>query len=457
MVEELRIRNTSQQLYDRAYSAAWRSHQLHDPSTWLLRDPDAEEKMLRDADIAHGIGYRRHLIAGKDWTVTPQDEASDVATLSVDVATALLKGIKHFSDGRLNLARAFFSGSRFARIQGRPRMLTIGDGVPRIWWVPVRLEDEDKRFYRIVPKIEKGKVHAHWERFDITQNKFIPLPVSAAKQTIKHVYQDDQATLGHGRALREALGWWWYAKTHTFQESLQAVERFAQGMLVAKIDGARSAKTDLPNTEVINKWVQKLEDMRGRHVLVFDKLDQVEMIQMDGQGWQLLKDMRTELRSTILTLILGANLTTSADKGGSFALAEVQQNSTEALIKLDRQALEDTLSDDLLGCLWFKNHANLVELGIEEEMPRFSITWEQKQDPAARAQVAAQLNSIGIDLALEDVLEQTGFRMPKSGEAIIPGGSPQPSGGGLPGLPGFGEGGLFTKDPREMETSPAAA
>ena len=70
MTSELRTRNQSQQLYVRALSQAWRNtQQLHDPSVWLLRDPEVEEKMLRDADIAHAVGYRRHLIAGRTWKV----------------------------------------------------------------------------------------------------------------------------------------------------------------------------------------------------------------------------------------------------------------------------------------------------------------------------------------------------------------------------------------------------
>ena len=72
MTSELRLQNQSQNLYVRALSAAYRNNvQIYDPSLWLARDPEAEEKMLRDADIAHAVGYRRHLIAGRNWRLTP--------------------------------------------------------------------------------------------------------------------------------------------------------------------------------------------------------------------------------------------------------------------------------------------------------------------------------------------------------------------------------------------------
>jgi hypothetical protein len=443
MTTEMRIRNQSQQLYVRALSSAWRNGvQLHDPSLWLLRDAEAEEKMLRDADIAHAVGFRRHLIAGRQWNLTPRIDASPRGPMAVAVGTELLDGIKNFSGARMNLARAFFSGSRFARIHGEPRTLTIGDGRPRTWWVPRRLEDEDKRMYRIVPKRDEQtqRVSAHWERWEVGPDEFRPLTQEAVTHTIMHVYQDDQATLGHGRALREALGWWWYAKEHVFAETLQAVERFAQGILSAKVDGARDAATGLPNSELIEAWTAVLEDLRARHVLVFDAADNVEHVKMDAQGWQLLHTVREELRATIHTLVLGANLTTAASEGGSYALAEIQENSTEALIQYDRETLEETLTDDLLGCVWYRNHANLVELGIVDEKPRFNVKQEKRTDPKERADVAGVLLQNGVDLSLEDLLEQTGFRKPEPGEEIVEGGQAAAPGAGLP-LPGMFKGG----------------
>lgn len=438
MSEAIRVRNQAAQIYTRAMSSAWRNGvQLHDPSLWLFRDPEVEEKMLRDVDIAHAVGYRRHLIAGKDWTVIPREESSPRAALSVHVGNTLLKEIENFTQARLNLARAFFSGARFARIHGEARILTLGDGKKRTWWVPTRLEDIDKRMYRIVPNNEDGDLTAYWERWNVGEAAYEIETKRDALNTIKHVYQDDEASLGHGSALREALGWTWYSKDHIFQESLAAVEKFAQGVLTAKIDGARDATTGLPNATVIAEWVATLEDLRARHVLVFDKSDDVSIINGGGEGWQLMETMRAELRNAVFTLVMGATLPTGASDGGSYALAEVQENSTEALIQFDRETLQETLSKSLLGCVWFRNHANLVELGIADEKPLFSITQEKRQDPQERATVASTLSAMGIDLSLAEVLEQTGFSMPEDGEEIVKGGSAVPANGFGGSLPSY--------------------
>jgi len=443
MTQELRIRNQSQSLFNRALTTAYRNGvQIYDPSIWLMRDPDAEEKMLRDADIAHAVGYRRHLIAGRQWNLTPRDDTSETSELAVKIGEELLGHVPHFTQARFNLARAFFSGSRFARIHGRPEVLDIGDGRRRTWWVPTRLEDIDKRNFRIVPDmdIDGGQLAAHWERWDVGVGDWGVETTKDATETIRHVYADDQATLGHGRALREAIGWWWYAKEHVFQESLQAVERFAQGIIHAKINGVRDATSGKPNATLITEWQDLLEDLRARHVLVSDRDDEVEIISPSAEGWQMLSTMREELRSTIFTLVLGANLTTSANEGGSYALAEIQENSTEALIQYDRETLEETLTDDLLGCLWKKNLANVRELGIGGEMPRFAITQEKRTDPKERAEVFEIANRMGLPLATDDIYEQLGTRKPDEEEDILAGAIP----GGLhgdgfgSGVPGFG-------------------
>jgi hypothetical protein len=433
MPQELRAFNTARRQWLNDYSSAWAGRkEIFDPSLWLQREPDIEEKMLRDADIAHAVGYRKSLIAGRQWNLMPRDDKSEMRKVAVSVGTELLEAIEGFTGSRKSLARAFFSGQRFSLIHGEMRTLTLGDGRPRRWWVPTRLEDRDKRMYRIMADNDGETLRANWEEWNVASREWETLTKADAAYLIKHTYEDDQSSLGYGRALREALGWWWYAKAEVFQESLKAVEKYAGGTIVARIDGLRDAETGLPNAEVMNEWADTLEDHRARHTLVYDKADEVEIIEPGGQGWQMLTDMRDDLKNTIFTLVLGANLTTAANDGGSFALAEVQENSTEALIQFDREVLEETLTKDLLGCIWFKNHANMVELGISNEKPRFAITQEKRQDPMQRAQVAQTLNSIGVDIAADDLYEQTGFKKPEPGEDIIEGGSAQPA------IPGFG-------------------
>lgn len=439
MASELRLYNSSQQLYNQALTSVYRNGvQVYDISTWLARDPDAEDKMLRDADISYAISYRQALVAGRQWTLQPKLKGSPRADLAVDVGTQLLGDIKQFTAARQLLSRAFFHGQRCARIHGHTRRMTIGDGRERTWWLPNRLEDLDKRSYRIVPRNDGEKIEAHWQHWNVAKGAWEPDSPLENLHVIRHTYQDEQGTLGYGRALREALGWVWYTKVNVFQESQQAVERFAQGLVHVKVDGARDAETGKPNSQLIEDWLRKIQNMMARHVLVTDSNDTVEIISGSSAGWELMKDMRGELRSAIVTLVLCANLTTSADKGGSYALGEIQENSTEALVQFDREAMEETLTDHLMECIWWHNAANLRELGIHAEKPRFNIKQEKRTEPKDRADVANILHGMGVALAKEDLYEQTGFRMPQDGEEVVAGAvAPAPMAPGLDPLGGF--------------------
>ena len=442
MPQELRTRPPAQLIYNRDLSTAWRNRvQLPQPSNWELRDPEIESKMMRDDVIVQSMEIRRHRIAGSDWMLIPRDEASENAELSVAVGTRLIEGINRFSGARLNLARAFFSGQRWARIRDEPKQLRLGDGKLRTWRIPIELTDMDRHIFRIVPEqvnAEGGiRLKAHLEEWDIANNRYATLSRTARMNLIDHKYQDDQESLGYGRGLREALGWIWYAKTHTQQELLQAIEKHAQGQFVYKMDGLRDAQAAKPNSTIASDAIAVLEDMRARHILAIDSADSLEGTPSNGEGWQLIDSTLDRFDSKIRTLIIGANLTTSADKGGSFALAETQENSTETIVQFDRQNLEETFTIDLMGWAWWANHRNLVELGIAEDKPRFSITQEKREDPEKAIVVATGLHNLGLDLVKDELYEKFGMKKPEAADDVLEGTLAPP-----PGLGGFGDAGF---------------
>lgn len=433
MTTALRNRDASREIYNRDLSAAWRNGtRVWEPSVWLSRDPDAENKMLLDHDIGHAVGYRQKLVAGRQWDVVPKAAGDTQGNLATAVATELLSHVQNFTQSRLILARAFFHGARFGKIHGTTLRLSLGDGQPRTWWVPTSIEDHDKKRFQKRTSIDaSGKPSAWWEKWNVWAMKWQVQTEMDMVDTIAHVYQDDESSLGYGQGLREALGWLWDSKVHAFSENMQAVQRFAQGIKHAKIDGLRDGDSGMPNVEVMNKWVRALDNMFSGRSVVTDRNDDLTIIPGNAEGWELLKHTLDSLKSSIFTLVLGANLTTAGDKGGSYALAEVQENSTEALVQFDREALEETLTRDLLGCVWWHNYANLVELGIWGDRPRFNIRQEKKLDPQVRATVAQTLHGMGVALAADDLYEQTGFRKPVEGEEVIAGQVAMPA---LPGL-----------------------
>lgn len=405
--------------------AAWRRIEIRQPSIWLSRDPYAEEKMLRCVPIASAVETRCGKVAGRHWILTPRVPTDPRGDLAVAVGTELLGGLRKFSAARKLLAKAFFHGSRGAVIHTELRPMAIGDGRLRNWVVPVKLEDQSRfRYRKKLPDPHGDHPKAHWERWEILgkdSGQWVPLPISQAQNLIRHVYDDTEESLGYGKGLREQLGWPWWALAHTNQEAIGAIERFARGWVHAKVDGARNAETGLTNTAVVSEWQKKLQDMQSKHVIVSSKEDEIEVVVGSAEGWQMISDFRKDLKADIATLVLAANLPTQATQGGSFALSQTQENSTESLVQFDREALEQTLDDSLMACIWHKNHANLVELGIADSKPRFGITQEKIENPQEVATTASTLHAMGVPLSSEDVYDRTGMKKPEENEDQIPG------------------------------------
>lgn len=440
MLEQFAQRSSASQVsYTRGLSAVWRNQvQLYDPSVWLAREPEIEEKMLRDPDIAHAVAFRKEMIAGRQWTVIPKSKQSPRAPIAVAIYTDLLGRIKNFTAARESLARAFLSGSRYAKIHGKPMQLPIGDGRMRTWIVPTWLEDYDKRMFRPVPKMDTAtqRIDTHLERWHVGKDLWVKESVEDGVNTIHHVYQDDQSTLGHGRGLREALGWVWYTKTNVQQEYITYLERRAQGLVEVKVDGLRDADSGLPNEEVQDRYVETIKSLMARHVLAHDSRDEVTIIETTGSGSDPFEKFLDRCEKWVLKLVLSAHLPTSADKGGSFALSKTQENSQEMRFQFDREHMEETLTDGLLGWIEYWNWPNIIELGLADERPKFSIVQEEKLDPMVRAGIIQSMHTAGVPISMSDIYEQTGLRAPEPGEPILAGAlpaMPDPFGGGFGG------------------------
>ena len=64
-----------------------------------------------------------------------------------------------------------------------------------------------------------------------------------------------------------------------------------------------------------------------------------------------------------------------------------------------------------------------------------NVAQEKRQDPKERADVAAVLSNMGVELSLADVLDQTGFQRPEPGEDVIEKQEPASPFGDAAGVP----------------------
>lgn len=441
MPTSLRLVHHAGEEWLRDFESAISRIDIREPSTWLTKEHELEEKMLQDADIRHAVDHRTALVAGREFSIVPKREnSSDLSKLAVDVANDCLEELEQFAEARKRLARVFLHGQCYEVIKMAPFRLPIGDGKPRLWHLPVASEHREKWMYRkTIDDRKSANPKATWKRWAFygpEAGLWKEMSQADSDALIKHVYADEMGGLGYGRPLRDALALVWYAKTHTHRETLGAIERFARGLPMLKIDGLRDGASNKYNSAVQTDALKVLKKMMARHELVIDKTDDLEIVEGSGTGHEMLSDFRRELKEAVFTLVLSANLPTGASEGGSYAMADVQEGSTEILVQFDRQSLEETLSRHLLGYIWKCNWANMCALGIQNERPKFDLMQERREDPEVAMRVLTMMNAVGLPVKLDEAYKRTPYSRPGKDDEVLEGAQPQPMGG--MGMPGFG-------------------
>ena len=215
------------------------------------------------------------------------------------------------------------------------------------------------------------------------------------------------------------------------------MERWSQGIVIGKVDSFREGSTTKQNESMRDELFTALRDMRSRNILITDKETDIDVKDGGMAGHQMVVTFLKYIDEKILSLVLGSSLPYGGgDSGGSYARAEVEENSSEALIQFDRTKLDEDLTHDLIGQVWRMNRANFAALGLADaNMPRFSSVQEKRQDPTVVASIISQMSAVGLPLRKDEVYDRLGFTMPNEQDEIFESKQAEPPGGGMPGMP----------------------
>lgn len=445
-IQTLQTRTPAVEQYGRSLAQAYSLFRVPDPSFAVANELSIDAKILLDAGMSHAFTFRWLLIAGTSYTVQPPKNATEREVLRSSIETEAIGQIKKLPEAMRNLARADLSGARFGYPRWKMKAMTFG-GKTMIWAVPSTIADMDKNQFRLVTNTMTGnrgpdgrRVRVSAQGYDIHAEDW--LDIDQPWRYIKHVFQDSQEYFGHGRGLRDALFYIWFAKSQLLVSMTEAADRFGTGYVDVAVDGLRDAQTKLPNPAVVAEWLSVVKRMREAGAFVRDKNDELSMLEANGTGWKLMIDLWHLLSGDADRLILGARLPTGGgDEGaGSLARAEVEKDSTTSIVRACRSSLEESVTDDLLGAFARLNVRNLAAYGLTECRPgRFTIEDDEEDiadekpaDERATAALAADL-----PLLRTEAYEAYGFTPPAPGDQIIKAAPPPapafPMGGGFPG------------------------
>jgi hypothetical protein len=429
-------------LYARGLGQMLRAIELYDTADRALsNDPAAYERLRTDAVVAFAIRLRKLLSSGTDWFLEPASTHENDRRV-LQICEHLLKHIESFGVARFNLAEAIIAGSRWAEIDGEEITTEIA-GVPTMtWWVPRNLRDVDKRRMRqhgVPGQITTRKVQFRDGGGQLTEQD-VPFQTKEWRwqiwrplnqiwedidrdEFIRHVNDDREDTLGYGGGLASEIYTYWYAKEVVLQLGLQFIERWAQGIVIAHVDSLRDGLASNPTSaQKMSEWLKALRTMRTEHSLVADAKDRLDVIDAPSGGWAAAMQALDYLDGSIRVCILGASLPTTKDaKGGSYAMAEIQQGVSDLLGRFDRSGQEQSLRRDLLGWCWRKNYQNFRQLGLSQcNLPYFRIREDRREDHEIRANVLLKCRQAGMEIRRDEAYAQTGFSPPARGDEILP-------------------------------------
>lgn len=421
--------STNNQVYNDAFSAALMADFVSDPDFSLANDESFPEKALRDPILASKAAFRKHMVAGSSWMIEPASD-SDADKQAAEIIEETLSRIHRFSEVLFNLSDAVFRGMAWGFPEGSRKTLSgpVGGGLK--WWVPTSIKDVDKRRFRLFNKGVKlgglvngnGKAPQHdleWRIWSTIKTQYIPFDRS---RFIAHTYSETERSLHHGAGLWSHLFHFFRAKVVVLREMLMSVERTAQGFKVYNVDTtAKRSSVDSTNEDMVARAKVTVEKHMSRHWLFKDMADKIEILDLPANGWNAFQTSLEYLDNAMTTLILGSTLPTGGQAGtGSLARAEVEERSTEVLIRYDRKNLEETLERDLIGMIWRMNRVNFIRLGIGNARPPFFKITHQKEDtPQAWAAIFAQVMPLGIKIREDEFYDKLGLTPPMEDDKVI--------------------------------------
>jgi hypothetical protein len=463
-------RNTRNSLiYADAISAVWAWWDLiADPSYALREDLDIWEVAQRDPQVYQGIQQRLNAVAGREWRVMPAgDSKRPGARIKAAIMDAMIRRIPHFQDARRRLAQAVFRGQSCELICGRREFVSLADQPSMMWFVPTGMKHIDPRRFVIRPEREqtpngvrvRGKLYmsviptyqslpsvqpspaqgrkgidrALW------QGRYVP--VKHPEWFVRIVYDDEEARLGFGRGVMDAVYFTMWAKQIVIREGLQGLERFVHGVPVITIDPSKRGDTTQTSESIRDTALAKLKIMRAGHAYALNVGETLDFKEPGGVGNQMVMGFLEYLDRRLMAVLTGASLRSGGNPGesGSYASDAVGMEMSDAVVQYDRDRIDEDLTLDLIGLLNRLNRPQFAALGkllgisgLEDELPgQFTTVVKRTMDPLVAMQIVQGAQQVkGLDLLRAEVYEKLGgFSMPSSDdEDVIEGGAAMQSG-----------------------------
>lgn len=445
MSNPLLIRTVNDSIYSYMLSASYRNAWIFEQSFALSKDADIWEVILRDTSFTSSIDRFQMGTIRPFRIEAPKGTRNEQSKKAARVVEDGLRQSSLFDDMRKRLALGRILGRAYEYVNWDIVNVALG-GYPEMdWFLPVAYENVDRRRVRWRPEWVQHpdgseSVETRRELFSLQRNTYQLMSKEFQSALIEEIYPLTEDRLGMGRGWLESTYLSAYFKAVALEKMTQGMDRWANGMIVGKVDSARLASLPKSTTFLQSSFMSMLQTMRSEHIAVIDKLDEVEVHETSGTGHQICMEAIHYFDESVERLYNGSVRPSGhATKSGSRAASETESDTTEAHYQPYRQHLDEILTRDLVSFLWRHplNRLNFFKLGMAgAERPVFTSEQVKKKDPVQSAELIAKIKGAGIPLLKSEVYDAIQFTQPDADEDVFEGDEPKLPGEGGP----FGEG-----------------
>jgi hypothetical protein len=446
-------------------SSSYRSPWVYDPSGADLKDPDIWEVVRNQTDILAEILRRNNNIV-RPWRVAPNYHASfnakdrkqlDDSKRLAAIAHEGLSYCGNLDEARLLLCEDFFVGRKYGLTLWEQVYCSL-DGAPEmLWFLPKQIKDVDRRRIHFVPDWEwvysdgrtedagseidygNGRVVAgmknikggylrkkdiHLEMFDTNAYQWTRISDEQRRNLIETVFYDEEDRVNFGRGTIEAIYFTHFFLTNTFQKLAEGIDRYANGVLIGKIDSLRNASGTKTNEDVKSAMMNVLNTYRSQHYIVLQEGDSVELAEPTGTGMTVAAKFIDQLVASVARLCNGSARPAghSVDGTGSKAAASEEGDTSEAFYQNDRNRLDHALDRDLLGAFLYHNQDNLRILGLDRaKRPKFTSEQIKRQSPKEAAEVMQMVLAAGQPILKTQYYEKVELTPPSPDDEVVEG------------------------------------
>ena len=423
LISSLYTRSVNDIIYDYALSSSYSSTYVYDPDFALAKDADIWEVVRRDPVIFSSMDRCNKSVVRPYHVEPPMGSKEKNDKQLASIVEDAIQQISMFDAARRHLANSKFLGRSYGYIEGEVVEVKLG-GLPKMdWWVPKKIRNIDRRRFHWEAEWSKdGKSKTtHLSMFNTNSRMWERVTPEFRSALIEYTYHDTEDRLGYGRGMLEAIYFYHYMKTMAFQKVFQGIDRWANGVIIGKLDSLRNASTSKTNADLMLGMKNLLREARSEHVVVMQDGDEIEVVETSGTGHEITMNFIKHLEEGIERLVNGSILPGGHSEGvGSKARASVEQNTSEAFYQADRQDLDEVISRDLIRCFVRCNIKNLVKLGIADAaLPHLDSEQTKREDPIEAVQVAAQALQSGVPLVKQEYYHKIWWTMPEEGDEVI--------------------------------------